>query len=158
MRSSTISFAAVLLVATAAVAQSPRSSDDIVLLASADAKGVVTDDQLDRCLLLVAEQWKINRSQLPRIVVFHVSERVARQMSLSKVTLRRTHGVKGQDSYYEVWIADEPNSHGIALAFENIVENSFQLHVTEEQRGEVVARVSRAQDDVVSAYVKRSRK
>ncbi|MGZ4788863.1 MAG: hypothetical protein ACXVZX_10115 [Terriglobales bacterium] len=156
MRRTGFSFVLVLLAASMAVPQSSRPSANVVLLSSPDAKGVITTEQLTRCLQQVAEQWKVNPESLPKVVVVHVSEEVARKVPVSgKITIRRNHSENGQDSYYEVWIVGEPSNQTIALAMDNVVENRFQLHVTQQQRIDVVNRVSRFQDATMSAFANR---
>jgi len=153
-----ISFGLVLLAASFVAPQpsQAQATAHVTLLTSPDAPGRVTPEQLNRCVLQLAEQWKIKESALPKIVVFHVSQVVARHVSLSgRINIRRNRSNDQADSYYEVWLVGDISSQSVVLAIENVLENYFGLHVSDQQRVEVVTRVSRFQDATISAFANR---
>lgn len=134
---------------------SPRAtSGKIVLFSSADAPGVVSADRLNSCLRQIAHDWKQNEKALPTIAVFHVSSKAAQAVGITnqRAVVRRNRSPEQADLYYELWLVDTPKAEEYVLAFENILEDHFQLNPTEDQRKEVMTRAARIQNATISAF------
>ncbi|HWR16109.1 MAG TPA: hypothetical protein VN577_14875 [Terriglobales bacterium] len=152
-----VSFVAALILCIALPTSAQTSSfavqPKIVIMESEDVKGQLSLKRMNNCLLRLAREWKVKYELLPTIFVFHVSEEIASAALISdELAVRENRSPRKGDSYYEVWIVGKPKLNSDMVAFENILEDFFQLQVTKEQREQVMTKVGRLQNATVDAY------
>ncbi len=136
-----------LLATTLAVAQSEQK---VSLVASRDAPGSLSVHRLERCLEHLAREWKVPVKELPHVVVFHVSRKVADSaFVLDDVAVRRNRSGNSGEEYYELWLVGQPDRKYV-LALQNVIEYHFGLKPTDDERATVVARVARIEDATVN--------
>jgi hypothetical protein len=134
-------------------ALSAEQKSEVVVLSSSDAPGRLSADKLKECLHQLAREWKQPEHHLPFVIVFHVSKRVAHAASVKDgLTVRFNRARNNEDSYYEVWLVGEPKVAWYVLGFAELLEDHFQLKLTDEQRRDAVVRVARIQDATISAF------
>lgn len=128
----------------------PVVSGTLVFLGSSDAPGSVTAERLQRCLRHLAEALKVEDKVMPSIVVFQVSQRVAKAMGLKPVTVRRNTG-QGGGPYFELWLVGQVTPADYVPALESILEYNFGLQNAEPERVKLIARVLRYELSTVDA-------
>jgi len=147
MKSILVSIALLLLVSTLAMGQSERK---VSLVASPDAPGSLSVHRLERCLEQLAHEWKLPEKDLPNVVVFHVSKKVADSaFVVDDVAVRRNHSGNTGGEYYELWLVGQPDRKYV-LGLQNVIEYHFGLKPTDDERATVVARVARIEDATVN--------
>jgi len=68
------------------------------------------------------------------------------------VAVRRNHGAIPDDLYYEVWLVESPKVEDYLVALDRIVEQSYHLTPTGDERKEILVRTARVQNATISAY------
>ena len=147
---------AFLLFASAvALAQHPSDRQDgsLILLSSPDAAGAVSIERLNSCLHQVMREWRLDVKSAPRIVVMHVSKQGALMASVtSSPAVRRNTSSDHGDVYYEVWLVDAPKISDYLVAFENVIEQHYQLTPTENERKQAMQHAARVENSTISVY------
>jgi hypothetical protein len=94
---------------------------------------------------------KLEKSRLPKILVFQVSDEGARAANVTeKVVVRRNFSAQDATGYFELWIKGEPNLRAVIVGLETILEDHFQLVVGSEERKTVMNRVLLFQDATIN--------
>ncbi len=88
---------------------------------------------------------------LPSIVVMVVSKKVGKAAFVNEgFAVRHKHMPSSNDSYYEIWLVDATVENYL-LALEAVIENHFQLKLTDEKRQEILTRVARVHSATIDA-------
>jgi hypothetical protein len=142
---------AVLLFALPVFASVP--GPEILILSAPDAPGKISADRIATCLRLIAEDLKVDRQDLPRIVVMHVSRKTGVAAGVNHTTVRRNYDAHSDHTlYYEFWIVGEPTDVDYSVGAFNILENRLGQKVEEKQRLAIMQRALRFLQSTVSAY------
>ncbi len=130
--------------------QGTSVEEQLILLTSSDAPGTITTKRLTACLQQLVHEWKLDRKNLPKLMFIHTSQKMATKVQINERIAVRKNGVPGRATeYFEVWIVGEPQLRGIVVALENVLESHYQMHISNEQRNTVMARVVRLQDATI---------
>lgn len=143
-------FVIALLLASSVISTLGQSDKpELTIVTSPDASAALSIKRLKSCLNRLAHESNLELRDLPHIVVFQVSKIAARGAYITKdvVVRRNTSGTK-EEGYYEVWLVGDPKLNYI-LAFENVLEDHFQLKLTDDKRAEVMKRVTMIEDATV---------
>lgn len=117
----------------------------VFVISSSDVKSELSADKLQECLHQLTREWKQDERMIPGVVVLVVSKRVAKAALVKgKLDIRHKHSPSGSESYDEIWLVD-PTIENYMLGLQAVVEDRFQLKLTETQRREVLLRVTRKQ-------------
>jgi hypothetical protein len=124
--------------------------EHLTILSSPDAPGTLTKSRMAGCLRQLLRQWDLRETNLPDMVVYHVSKKSANTAHVnSDVSARRNRGTTGQSEYFEIWLVGDAKPEKYILALQNVLEAHFGFEVTEQKRKQVMARVFRMQEAVV---------
>lgn len=130
--------------------QSPYSGGHLTLLHSSDSHHPLTEKQLKDCRDQLVKAWKLDKSDLPNIVVFQVSKDSAgAALVTEKVTVRQNYSRKDNKGYFELWINGEPNLRAVIVGLQTILERHFSLQVRDAQRTTVMNRVLLLEDATI---------
>src|SRR3954468_2625389 len=133
-----------LFLTSLAVGQSNSSfsGGHLTLLHSSDNKHFLTEKRLKECRDKLVSEWKLNKNDLPNILVFQVSKNAARAALVNeKVALRQNFSRKDGKGYFELWINDEANLRAVIVGLQTILESHFSLQIADDQRRTVMNRV-----------------
>ena len=151
-------FAAFTVVVALAVANpvfpqtTPKTTRDIILFSSSDSASSVSAERLNSCFHQLAHEWKVNEKSLPQVIVFQASKRAAHTALVNKkVEVRHNRSADHTDDYYEVWLVESTSNEDFVLALSNVIEDHFQLKPTDDERRQILARMSRVQNATISA-------
>jgi hypothetical protein len=86
--------------------------------------------------------------ELPRIVVYHVSQKSADFIGISSASTWRTRG--NEQFRYEVWLIDEPSNADYSLAVESILEQYFSVSLGRDERARILQHVARELNETIN--------
>jgi hypothetical protein len=127
-----------------------RSAGNLVFVESSDAKGV-EKQKIASCVGLLVREMNLGGRDLPRVLVLHVSENAAKALEVHS-SIRRNSSKDQGDVYYEFWVVGKARAIDYTVAMQALLQEHFQLQMTEAERKQVVARVVRILNATVSAY------
>lgn len=145
---------AILFAICQAFAQSSTSlHDKTFLLSSPDVASDVSLDRIQSCLQRLTAELNQDERQLPTIVVYHVSRKLARAAFVEgSFAIRRKVSPKSTEAYYEVWLVDKPRLEDEVVALEAVVEAHFRLKLTDSVRQAIMLRTARRESATIAAF------
>ena len=140
-----------LLPAGDAVAQSGRPPDliPITTFEEPGASGSLDLAKLDESLRLTIQELRLDPRELPRIIVYHVTQETADRLDIHTNSVWRNTGRPGGGLRYEMWLVGKPSHYLYAYMFESILEQHFHLSVEASNRSKIIGHVERALDATI---------
>jgi hypothetical protein len=129
-------------------AQQPASKIEFVVLEDPEASGLIDKTKIANCIHLVAHELHEEDRELPKIVVYHVSQKSADFIGIGSASTWRTRG-NGQFRY-EVWLIDEPSNTAYSLAVESILEQYFSVSLGRDERAKILQHVARELNETIN--------
>src|SRR5512143_136722 len=121
----------------------------LAFISSPDAAGSVDCNQLRQCFSLLTQRLKLPQQALPHIVVIHASNQVAHAADVHASCVRRN---AARDSkYYELWIVGPPKPSEYVRLFDTILEQHYNLRLSEEEKRAAGLFVQRLMSNTISA-------
>lgn len=110
--------------------------EPVMVVASSDAPGSVSSIEFSSCMSNLAMLLALNDKPMPRVLVMHVSNKVAEQFGVGHPGVIRHNRCDATDlpNYYEVWLVGAPDACDFVLAILGILEDHFLLHFSLEER------------------------
>ena len=106
--------ALLLLPVTISGAQAQRVlKTELLVVEERDAVGLIDKTKIVDCIHLIVDELHVEDRELPKIIVYHVSQESADYMGIGPGSTWRTRG-NGQFRY-EIWIIGEPYNLAYAL-------------------------------------------
>lgn len=97
-----------LLFALISVPAQAASNENVALVSSRDAKGMISAEHMNTCLRQLLREWKLSDKESPHIVVMRVSKAAARTVLVKgDYAVRKNWSSDHLNFYYEVWRARE---------------------------------------------------
>jgi hypothetical protein len=127
---------------------------NVIYVGSQNSGSGLTQDRLQACVRLLAEEMRIDESALPIILVIHVSPGEAERAGLKKAAakLRINYDPeRSTASYYELWVSGKPTTLEYTYSLSCVLEHFAGVHRSEAEEKEIVARVVRFLDATISA-------
>ena len=143
-----------LLIAPSLAAQEapPGVVDRLTLVESGDAPGHIDQSRLARIFWQLIREQKLELKHLPRVLVLHVSRKVAANVGLAASTVRTDHCTKGSDDgYYQLWLVGEPVMPDYVSGLQTVLQHEFELQPTEGELKAILERVARRDMATVDA-------
>ena len=122
-------------------AQKAKESPVLVLMETRDAPGTVDPEKLEQCLHLTLREMSLDKRELPRIAVYHVSQKTADYLGVDTNSIWRANG--GGHPRYEMWIVGTPTNSLYSYMMERILQMHFQVAMDERQRSRILEDVER---------------
>ncbi len=133
-----------LLVPCLAAEEAPGVADRLTLVESADAPGHIDQNRLSRVFWQLVRDQKLELKRLPRVLVLHVSRKVAANVGLAASTVRTDHCTKGSDDgYYQLWLVGEPIMPDYVSGLETVLQHEFDLQPQPEEMKALLERVAK---------------
>jgi hypothetical protein len=127
--------------------QSPSKTNPIIL-EGADSVGALDRNKIADCIDYVARELHVEDKELPKILVYHVSQETADTLAISSGSTWRTRG-KGQFRY-EMWVVGAPSNSTWSHAIMDILQQFFEMDIPVRQREKMMEHVERRLDATVS--------
>lgn len=127
--------------------QSPSKTNPIIL-EGADAVGAIDRGKIAECMEFTAHELHVGEKELPKILVYHVSQETADSLGIASGSTWRTRG-KGQFRY-EMWVVGAPSNSGWSHAIMDILQQYFEMDLPARQREKMMEHVERRLDATVS--------
>ncbi len=122
----------------------PGVSDLITLVESNDAPGHIDQNRLSRVFWQLVREQKLELKRLPRILVLHVSKKVASNVGLASSTVRTDHCTKGSDDgYYQLWLVGDPMMPDYVTGLETVLQHAFDLQMQPQELRSLLERVAK---------------
>jgi hypothetical protein len=141
-----------LLVLAAAGAAAQNAADSALLpittFEEPGAPGSLDIAKLRESLRLTMQEHDLATRQVPRIVVFHISQSTADRLDIHTNSVWRNMGRSGNQRY-EIYLVGKPSNYLFTYMFENVLEQHFHLNVDESNRSKIIGHVERALDATV---------
>ncbi len=119
-------------------------SDRITLVESTDAPGHIDQTRLSRVFWQLVREQKLELKKLPRVLVLHVSKKVASNVGLAASTVRTDHCTKGSDDgYYQLWLVGEPTMPDYVTGMETVLQHAFDLQPQPQELKTLLERVAK---------------
>ena len=125
-----------ILLCTTVSARRPDNLENLVVLDTPDAPGVIDQDKIRISLQQTATELKVDVRQLPCILVFHVSQATAAKLNITGSSAWHNSG--RAVNLYEMWIVGEPSDYIYAELMVKILEHQFGLNIDDSERTRVV--------------------
>lgn len=130
-------------------------SEHVSVLSSSDAPGTISKARVTSCLRELLRQWNLRESNLPDVMIYHVSKKAAAMAHVKgDVSARNNRLPSHTDAYFEIWVVGEPRPDKYIVALQNILEAHFGINPSEEKRNQILLRVFRMQDAIVEVQAK----
>lgn len=134
--------ALLLLAATNSDAQAQRPSNtELLVVEERDAVGLIDKKKIADCIHLIVHELHAEDRELPKILVYHVSQESANYMGVGPGSTWRTMG--NGHFRYEIWLIGEPSNLAYAYAVESVLHQYLGVSLAEDQRAKIVQRVVR---------------
>jgi hypothetical protein len=130
--------------------QSPSRTNPIVL-EGADAVGAIEKSKIADCIDYTAHELHVEDKELPKILVYHVSQETADSLGIVSGSTWRTRG-KGQFRY-EMWVVGAPSNANWSHAIMDILQQYFEMDIPARQRDKMMEHVERRLDATVSVKI-----
>lgn len=127
--------------------QSPSKTNPIIL-EGADAIGAIERSKVADCIDYTAQELHVEAKELPKILVYHVSQETADALGITSGSTWRTRG-KGQFRY-EMWVVGAPSNSAWSHAIMDILQQYFEMDLPARQREKMMEHVERRMDATVS--------
>ena len=127
--------------------QSPPKANPIIL-EGADTVGAIERSRIADCIDLIARELHVEDKELPRILVYHVSQETADSLGIASGSTWRPRG-KGQFRY-EMWVVGAPSNAIWSHAIMDILQQYFEMDIPVRQREKMMEQVARRLDATVS--------
>lgn len=121
----------------------------LAFIDSPDAPGTLDANHLRQCFSLLAQRLKLPDSDLPHVVVIHVSPEAAHAADVRASCVRRN--AAGNSQYYEFWIVGRPKPAEYARFLYTIFEQHYNLTLSIGEQQQVAAFVTRLMSSTVNA-------
>ena len=134
-----------LLVPCLAAEEAPAGfAERLTLVESTDAPGHIDQNRLSRVFWQLIREQKLQLKRLPRVLVLHVSRKVASNVGLAASTVRTDHCTKGSDDgYYQLWLVGEPAMPDYVTGLETVLQHEFDLQPPPEELKALLERVAK---------------
>ena len=120
----------------------PQTVEPFVIIEESGASGKIEPQKLAVALHLMIQQLHIEATELPTIVIYHISPRSARFIGLSASSIFRNTG--SGNLRYEMWIIGIPSSHAYSYFLESMLEHHFNVSIGDEARSLAIREVEHA--------------
>ena len=130
-----------------AFAAYPKGASPFVIFESHDAPGPLDASKLQQCLELTVRELGLENRDLPRIVVYHISDETGHLLGIETNSNYRNNG--GGHMRYEMWIVGKASNSLVTYMLENILERHFQLQLDEAAPSKAVIHIERGLDATV---------
>jgi hypothetical protein len=127
--------------------QSPSKTNPIIL-EGADTMGAIDRSKIADCIDFMARELHVEDKELPKILVYHVSQETADSLGIASGSTWRTRG-KGQFRY-EMWVVGAPSNSTWSHAIMDILQQYFEMDIPARQREKMMEHVARRLDATVS--------
>ena len=127
------------------------SAANLIFVEAPDARGL-DKQKIASCENLLLREMNLAGRELQRVLVLHVSESAGKALKVVRTSIRRNHAKDQGDLYYEFWIVGQGHTADYAVAMQALLQEHFQLQMTDAERKEVLTRVVRILNATVSAY------
>jgi len=127
--------------------QSPSKTNPIIL-EGAHSVAALDRSKIADCIDYVARELHVEDRELPRILVYHVSQETADTLGITSGSTWRTRG-KGQFRY-EMWVVGAPSNSTWSHAIMDILQQFFAMDIPVRQREKMMEHVERRLDATVS--------
>jgi len=121
------------------LAQRSTSKIELVVVEERDAVGLIDKTKIANCIHLIVHELRIEDRELPKIIVYHVSQESAEYLGVGSGSTWRTRG-NGQFRY-EIWLIGEPSNIEYTSAVEGVLHQYFGVPLDEDQRAKIVRKV-----------------
>jgi len=121
----------------------------LTVMETRDAPGNVAPEKLDECLRLTLVEMNLDGRDLPRIVVYHVSQKTADDLGVQHNSIWKAN-VGGQPRY-EMWIVGKPSTFLYSYMLASILQKHSQITVDTTQLSRIVTKVERGLNATVDA-------
>ena len=138
-------FLSLLTLAAHAAAQNTSATAllPITTLEEPGAPGSLDLAKLRESLRLTIQELSIDPRQVPRIVVFHVTQETADRLDIHSNSVWKNTGRSGA-ARYEIYLVGKPSPYLFTYMFENVIEQHFHLSVDDSSRSKIIGHVERA--------------
>ena len=123
---------------------------NLYFVESPDARGL-EKQKIASCENLLVREMNLGGRELPRVLVLHVSESIGKALKV-RTSIRRNLSKDHGDLYYEFWIVGQAKPFDYAVSLQTLLQEHFQVQMTDAERKEVLTRVVRILNATVSAY------
>jgi hypothetical protein len=126
------------------------SASNLYFVEAPDARGL-EKQKIASCENLLVREMNLAGRELPRVLVLHVSESTGKALKV-RTSIRRNLSKDHGDLYYEFWIVGQAKAPDYAVSLQTLLQEHFQVQMTDAERKEVLTRVVRILNATVSAY------
>ena len=127
-------------------------ADRITLVVSSDAPGFITRDRLAHVYWQLIQGQKLEGERLPKIMVMHVSRKVAANAGVvtSAVNIDNT-------GHYQLWLVGEPSADIYVRGLETVLRHEFGLEPPQPEVKSLLERVIQFESSTVDVRALASR-
>jgi|SRR5690349_19267099 len=120
--------------------------ENIALVATPDAPGMLSQLEFTSCFWSLTCLISLPHNILPKILVLHVSETAAHIFDVQGPGVIRHNRTSTPDAqqYYELWIVGQPHITEYAAAVLAVLEDHFGLAMSPDERQSAIESVVRA--------------
>jgi hypothetical protein len=117
----------------------PLTAEPFVVVEEPGAPGKIESKKLAVGLHLMIEKLHIEATELPTIVIYHISPRSAQYIGLDSSSIFRNTG--SGKLRYEMWIIGRPSSHTYSYLLESVLAHHFHVSIGDEARSLAIREV-----------------
>lgn len=124
---------------SAVLSVSALRAEPFIAMEEPGAPGKTDRRKLEQCLHLMVHELGLEGRELPRTIIYHISQRSANYLGIDGSAMYRNTG--SGHVRYEVWVVGEPSHFTYSYLFLNVLTSEFKLSMLEADRVSLLHRV-----------------